>query len=70
MYKVYLSNPDFECIERVFFNTSRDIAETKAVKLFLQNGCMQDFIVLDAGNEMVSNVLTDRTKRLRGECQG
>lgn len=70
MYSIFLSNADFECIERVYSHRDRDIVETKAVKLFKESGCRRDFIVLDSEYHLVSHVLTIETIRIRGECQG
>lgn len=71
LYKVWETNADFECVQLVYSGFVRDIAESLVAKAFVRSERLKDFMVLNSDtNEMVSNCLSDRTKRLRNECQG
>lgn len=71
LYAVYETNADFECVNLVHSGFDRDIAESIAAKTFVRSERLKDFMVLNRDtNEMMAHCLSDRTKRLRSECQG
>lgn len=67
---VWRTNADLEQIQLMDKFANRDLAETAARKLFVQNGTLVDFAIADSSNHMMGAFFSDRTMRLRGECQG
>jgi len=72
-YTVYETNADLEPLHSHYSGESQDIAETTMLKLFPQNTATKDFMITSTvGGEVHLHalMLSDRSKRLRGECQG
>jgi len=72
-YTVWATNADLEEVQNFYIGDSKDIAETLACRLFLKHEQQKDFMVTarrGLDTEIHGTVFTDRTKRLRGECQG
>jgi hypothetical protein len=72
-YTVWATNADLEEVQNFYIGDSCDIAETLACRLFVKSGMQKDFMVTARNGyetEIHASVFSDRTKRLRGECQG
>jgi len=70
LYEVYTTNADLEHLTVVHQGFDRDIAETVMVKKFKQSEYMGDFILYNHySQEMLCLLFSERTKRLRNECQ-
>ncbi len=68
-FTVYETNADYEPLRSVYNGESLDIAETLAVKVFKQHAFEKDFMVVNmTKRDVVSVILSERTKRIRGEC--
>ncbi len=75
LYAVYTTNADLELVKVVFQGYDRDMAETRMFHLFRSSAYETDFMllgqILKTGKvEMTSYCFTEKTKHLRGECQG
>ena len=72
-YTVWETNADNEEIRNYYIGDSRDIAESLAVKLFVKSEYRKDMMITvrRGGETEIHGVLySEKTKRLRGECQG
>lgn len=71
MFYVYETNADLEPVKKVYKGFHRDILETRMVRDFTTGNCAVDYMLYNASSqEIVSMLLTDRSKLLRGECLG
>jgi len=72
-YTVWATNADLEEVRNYYIGDSRDIAETLACRLFLASMFEKDFMITarkGTETEIHGTLFSDRTKRLRDECQG
>lgn len=72
-YTVWETNADLEEVLNFYIGDSRDVAETKACRLFVGSGFEKDFMITARNGvetEIHGTLFSDRTKRLRDECQG
>jgi hypothetical protein len=70
-YSVFETNADLLELMLVHKGRSLDVAETLMVKRFVDGGYSTDYIITSHdGQELVSQLFTDKTLSARGECQG
>lgn len=70
-YKVYFTNADFDEVEFFGEYVSRDLADSYCFREFQNRGCLEDMMVVCSGtHEILGMLLSAKTARLRGECQG
>ncbi len=68
-FTVYETNADYEPLRSVYNGESLDVAESVAVKEFKTNEFLKDFMVVNmTKRDVVSAILSERSKRIRGEC--
>ena len=71
IYEVIETNADVEYCKLIYQTFCKDLAETVMHKAFIVAGFEKDFVVIDRNSfDIVSYCFTERTKALRGECQG
>jgi hypothetical protein len=71
IYEVIETNADVEYCKLIYQTFCKDLAETVMDKAFKVAGFEKDFVVIDRNSfDIVSYRFTERTKALRGECQG
>jgi len=68
-YGVFKTNSDLECLEAVHVGINRDVAESYMFQAFVAGQHREDFYI-ESGQDIVAYMFSDRTKQLRGECQG
>jgi len=68
-YAVFETNADLARIDVVHAGISRDTAESYMYREFLEHNHLKDFYV-ECNSEIVAYMFSERTKQLRGECQG
>jgi hypothetical protein len=71
IYEVIETNADVEYCKLIYQTMHRDLAETIMNKAFKVAEFEKDFVVINRNSfDIVSYCFTERTKALRGECQG
>lgn len=70
-YSIIETNADLESVKTIRSGIHRDILDTTMVKSFAESGYSTDFMLYDSvTQEIVSLLLSNRSKLLRGECLG
>lgn len=73
-YTVWRTSADLDEIQSYYCGESRDVAESLAVRLFVASEYQQDFMVTwrpdSVNTEILGTLFSQRTRALRGECQG
>lgn len=71
IWEVYETNADLQQLKLVHQGFDKDMAETKMVHLFNNSGYEQDYMLYNrATQQPMALLFSERTKQLRGECQG
>jgi hypothetical protein len=70
LYEVFETDADLLELKLVHQGFSRDIAESKMVKLFKENYLVLDYMLVNHyTHEPIALLLSDETIAKRGECQ-
>lgn len=71
VYQVWQTNADLENVILCYRGPSLDWAESLALKLLAESAYTVDYMVYcESTQEILAYAFSERTKSIRGECQG